>query len=61
MATSKAKRKAPETGEELVQCPYCQKNTRIVPASDYRPIYVNCTVCGKKFIAERIRGGIQAM
>ena len=45
----------------IVQCPYCGKDTSIVPAEDYRPIYVHCDLCGKRFIAERIRGGIEAM
>ena len=48
-------------GDEPVQCPYCLRSTSIVPAEDYRPIYVHCRVCGKRFIAERIRGGIEAM
>jgi hypothetical protein len=44
-----------------INCPYCQKKIPVIPADDYRPIYVQCRVCGKRFIAERIRGGIEAM
>jgi hypothetical protein len=61
MAKSKAQSQKPVTRIEQIQCPYCQKPTRIEPADDYRPIYGHCRVCGKRFIAERIRGGIEAM
>jgi hypothetical protein len=44
-----------------IECPYCLRSTLIQPAADYRPIYVNCTVCGKRFIAERIQSGIEAL
>ncbi|MCU0585741.1 MAG: hypothetical protein MUC46_06695 [Desulfobacterales bacterium] len=54
----------PETAAEgavKLNCPYCQKKTPVIPADDYRPIYVECRACGKRFIAERVRGGIEVM
>ncbi len=47
--------------EENVICPYCQENTVILPAANYRPIFVECGVCGKQFIAERMKKGIQVL
>ena len=44
-----------------IRCPYCLMHTDAAPASNYEPIYVNCTVCGKKFILERIIDGFQAL
>jgi hypothetical protein len=46
------------TSEE-VQCPYCHKETLIVPAVDYEPIFVQCTLCGKRFVVERTRDSFQ--
>jgi len=50
----------PANREEMIQCPYCLKRTNVVPASDYAPIHVRCTACGKKFILERVIDGFQA-
>jgi hypothetical protein len=47
-----------EKVKEKVTCPYCLKHTWIVPATNYRPIYVSCALCGERFIAERAQEGI---
>lgn len=60
---AKASEQKPETAsrETAAQCPYCGKSTLIVPAEDYRPIYAHCGVCGQRFIAERVRGGMEVL
>ena len=61
---AKTKTKSPETvASEAVKinCPYCRKMTPVTPADDYRPIYVQCRVCGKRFIASRLPDKIAAM
>ncbi len=52
--------KAAEAAQE-VHCPYCLKNTLVVPAADYQPIYADCTLCGRQFIVERIEDGIKTL
>ena len=47
--------------EEVIHCPYCLEKTYVKPASDYAPIYARCTVCGKRFIVERIIDGFKAL
>jgi transcription elongation factor Elf1 len=61
MAKSKAQGQGTVTVKKTIKCPYCQKNTSVVPAEDYRPIFVDCTVCGKRFIAQRTREDIEAL
>jgi ribosomal protein S27E len=46
---------------QKVRCPYCLKNTPVVPAADYQPIYANCNVCGRQFIVVRIQDGIKTL
>lgn len=60
---AKANEQKPEAAirEVAVQCPYCGKSTSIVPAEDFRPIYVYCGVCGQRFIAERVRDGMEVL
>jgi len=62
MAKTRTQKPETVTSEVVkINCPYCQKRTPVILADDYRPIYLQCRVCGKRFIAERIRGGIEAM
>ncbi len=61
MAKANEQKPGTATREVPVQCPYCGKSTAIVPAEDFRPIYVHCGVCGKRFIAERVRGGMEVL
>ncbi len=51
----------PSKSEVEVQCPYCLKRIRVVPAFDYAPIYEHCDACGQKFILERVIDGFQAL
>ena len=52
---------APPAGKLMSLCPYCREHTPIKPAADYAPVYAYCAVCGKRFIVERIRNGIDVM
>ena len=61
MAPSTTQSRLAAVLEENVICPYCQENTAILPAANYRPIFVVCRVCGKQFIAERMKKGIQVL
>jgi DNA-directed RNA polymerase subunit RPC12/RpoP len=61
MATSQKRIQKSAEREQKIQCPYCLKNTPVVPAPDYQPIYANCNNCGKQFIVERIQDGIKTL
>lgn len=61
MTTSNASCQGAGGRNEPIQCPYCLELSRIIPAEDYRPIFVDCTICGKRFIAQRTREGIEAL
>jgi hypothetical protein len=49
------------SSEETARCPYCNGHTAIDLPGNYRPVYVYCDVCGKKFIAERLAEGFQTL
>ena len=44
--------------EETARCPYCREETAVQLPPNYAPVYVHCTACGRKFIAERIKNGL---
>ena len=46
---------------EKTNCPYCSHKTELALPDDYRPVYRQCNTCGKKFIAERLAKGFQAL
>ena len=50
-----------KTLEMVLACPYCRKQTVVVPAENYAPVYARCRACGKRFIVERISDGVQAL
>jgi hypothetical protein len=52
--------KASEGGTDQ-RCPYCGVFLTLQPAADYAPVYNDCETCGRRFIVERLRHGIQAM
>lgn len=41
-----------------MRCPYCLSEQTAPHPGDYSPQYVNCTLCGKRFIAEPGREGV---
>ncbi len=48
---------APTRLQKKVGCPYCHaKKTISLP--NYAPRYVDCAACGKRFIVERTRDGL---
>jgi transcription elongation factor Elf1 len=61
MAKSKSQGQETVSGKKTIKCPYCQKNTSVVPAEDYQPIFADCKACGKRFILQRTREGIEAL
>jgi Zn ribbon nucleic-acid-binding protein len=44
--------------EQTARCPYCRENTAVQLPPDYSPVYVHCIACGRRFIAERIKNGL---
>ena len=44
---------------KIVSCPYCGKETPIDIPENYAPTYSRCKPCGKKFILERLKEGLQ--
>lgn len=46
---------------QMVTCPYCHERIQIKPASNYAPKYVQCSICHKRFIVERVQDGIQLL
>jgi transcription elongation factor Elf1 len=48
-----------QTPMERTNCPYCRLETVIVLPDDYAPVYVHCSNCNQKFIAERLAKGFQ--
>jgi transcription elongation factor Elf1 len=61
MAQSKAQGMETGPAKTNIKCPYCQKKTSVVPAEDYQPIFSDCKACGKRFILQRTREGIEAL
>lgn len=47
--------------EEIARCPYCREETVVQLPPNYAPVYVHCTVCGRRFIAERIENGLDVL
>ena len=41
-----------------VRCPYCSHEQTVTTAGDYRPFYVNCGQCSRRFIAEPAQSGV---
>jgi len=41
-----------------VRCPYCSQEQVVTTAGDYRPFYVNCAQCSRRFIAEPAQSGV---
>ena len=41
-----------------VRCPYCSHEQVVTTAGDFRPFYVNCDQCSRRFIAEPLQSGI---
>jgi len=41
-----------------VHCPYCSVGQETAEYSDYRPFYVNCSDCARRFIVEPVRNGV---
>jgi transcription elongation factor Elf1 len=58
MTRSKMRADAMQQPHESVACPYCGKPTTVVLPADYAPVYRACGVCGRRFIIERTRGGL---
>jgi hypothetical protein len=58
MATMITSASLPEFREEIVQCPYCMRQTTVQAPSNYEPVYVFCRLCGKRFIIEGITFGM---
>lgn len=44
---------------EKSNCPYCSVETTVNLPEDYRPVFVICEKCEKKFIAERTADGFK--
>jgi transcription elongation factor Elf1 len=61
MAKSKAQGPETASGKTTIACPYCRKKTSVAPAEDYQPIFADCKACGKRFILQRTREGIEAL
>jgi len=40
-----------------VICPYCSAGQGVPEHGDYRPYYVDCTDCTKRFIVEPVSNG----
>ena len=40
-----------------VYCPYCNAGQDVTDYGDYRPFYVNCSECSRRFIVEPMRNG----
>ena len=49
------------SSEETTRCPYCKDQTSVDLPGNYKPVYVYCDVCGKKFIVARLAEGFQAL
>lgn len=52
--------KAPNE-ETVRRCPYCREFNTTQPAKDYAPVYDYCAACGRRFILERTRTGLDVM
>ena len=40
-----------------ILCPYCSAPQKVPEHGDYRPFYVNCTECARRFIVEPVQSG----
>ena len=40
-----------------VHCPYCNTRQGFPERRDYRPLYVNCANCARRFIVEPLKNG----
>jgi uncharacterized protein (DUF983 family) len=47
--------------QAALTCPYCREQTMAEPAENYAPVYARCSVCGKRFIVERMSDGIRTL
>ncbi len=52
---------APSVSVETARCPYCREEISVELPGSYRPVYRYCSVCGRKFIAERLAEGFEAL
>ncbi|MBG0791608.1 MAG: hypothetical protein H0S80_14045 [Desulfovibrionaceae bacterium] len=41
-----------------VHCPYCNARQGVREPQDYRPYYVNCAQCARRFIVEPVKSGL---
>jgi DNA-directed RNA polymerase subunit RPC12/RpoP len=48
----------PVHSEETTRCPYCREETAVQLPLNYAPVYVHCMACGRRFIVERIKNGL---
>jgi hypothetical protein len=46
---------------ETARCPYCHAETAVELPANYKPVFVSCGLCTKKFIAERRAQGFTVM
>lgn len=47
--------------EEIARCPYCRGKTVVQLPPNYAPVYVHCMACGRRFIVERIKNGLDVL
>ena len=57
MNTPLARQATVETGV----CPYCDDKIQVHLPGSYKPVFEDCTQCGKTFIAERLKEGFQLL
>lgn len=50
-----------QSSMEIANCPYCSEQTFFDLPSNYQPVYAYCSICGKKFIAERLAEDFQVL
>ena len=41
-----------------IHCPYCNTRQDVNDRKDYRPFYVNCADCARRFIVEPVKSGV---
>ncbi|MDD3310571.1 hypothetical protein [Pseudodesulfovibrio sp.] len=41
-----------------VHCPYCSTGQAVDTHGDFRPFYVNCADCSRRFIVEPVESGV---
>jgi DNA-directed RNA polymerase subunit RPC12/RpoP len=47
-----------ERSEETARCPYCREETAVQLPLNFAPVYAHCMACGRRFIVERIKSGL---